>query len=312
MIAARFVLGTAQWGGPYGIANRDGPPDAGERARLLALAHAAGVRALDTARAYGESEARIGKALAVAGVRFAIGTKLAPDACPPGASAAEARARTERSLAESRAALGVARLDALLLHRAAHRRAAGGAAWAHLCAERRAGRIGRLGVSAASPAEAWEALTDPAVERVQVAASLLDQRLLRAGFFEAAAARGVEVHVRSAFLQGAALLPPDALPPALAPLRDPLARVRRFAATHDVPLPALLFGFVAAIPGVSLVVGVERAAQLAEHLAAGAAIARAARLQRALAELVPPLPDAVLDPWRWPPAEPAHQSSESA
>ena len=312
MIAARLVLGTAQWGGPYGIANRDGPPPAPERARLLACAQAAGVRALDTARAYGASEARLGAALAGGAARFAIGTKLAPDACPPGASAAEVCARTERSLAESRAALGVARLDALLLHRAAHRRAAGGAAWARLCAERRAGAIGRLGVSATSPAEAWDALEDPTVERVQVATSLLDQRLLRAGFFAAAAARGVEVQVRSAFLQGAALLPPDALPPALAPLCAPLARVRRFAAAHGLPLPALLLGFVAAIPGVSLVVGVERAAQLEAHLQAGAAIARAARLQRVLAGLVPPLPDAVLDPWRWPPAEPAHQSRESA
>src|SRR5690606_141424 len=158
VIAARLVLGTAQWGGPYGIANREGPPPAPERARLLARAQAAGVRALDTARAYGASEARLGAALAGGAARFAIGTKLAPDACPPGASAAEVCARTERGVAESGAALGVARLDALLLHRAAHRRAAGGAAWARLCAERRAGAIGRLGVSATSPAEAWDAL----------------------------------------------------------------------------------------------------------------------------------------------------------
>lgn len=312
MIAARLVLGTAQWGGPYGIANRGGPPVDDERARLLMLARAAGVRGLDTARAYGESEQRIAAAMAATATCFTVGTKLAPDVCPPGASEAEVHARVEQSLLASREALGVERLDALLLHRAAHREAAAGALWARLQAERRAGRIGRLGVSAASPAEAWAALADPTVERVQVAASLFDQRLLRTGFFAEAAARGVEVQVRSVFLQGAALLPPDALPPALAALRPPLARVHAFAAAHALPLPALLLGFAAAVPGVALVIGVECAAQLGAHLRADAAIARAARLQQELAVLVPPLPETVLDPWRWQNAAPPHQSRELA
>lgn len=310
MSAARLVLGTAQWGGPYGIANRGGPPAAAERTRLLLRASAAGIRQVDTARAYGQSEARLAAALRASRTRFAIGTKLSPDVAPPGASAAEARARTEASLAASRRALGVERLDALLLHRAAHRQAAGGAVWERLRAEREAGRIACLGVSAASPAEAWEALDDPTVERIQVATSLLDQRLVRSGFFAAARARGVEVQVRSVFLQGAALLPPAALPPALAPLRAPLQHLRAFAAAHGLALSALLLGFAAALPGVSVVIGVDDALQLSAHLRAARAPARAASLAAAAAALVPPLPDAVLDPWRWPAAP--HQSRESA
>lgn len=310
--APRLVLGTAQWGGRYGIANRTGPPPAAERARLLARAAAAGVRHVDTARAYGQSEVRVAAAIRASRTTFAIGTKLAPDAFQPGASAAEARARTEASLAASRAALGVERLDALLLHRAGHRRAAGGAVWARLREEREAGGIGCLGVSAASPAEAWAALEDPSVERIQVAASLLDQRLVRSGFFRTAWERGVEVHVRSVFLQGAALLAPAALPEALAPLRSPLLHLRAFAVAHGISLAALLLGFAASLPGVLVVVGVEGVAQLAEHLQTTRTPARASALASAAADLVPPLPDPVLDPWRWPRVLVAHQSRESA
>src|SRR5690606_18098685 len=112
--------GGVQWGMPYGIANRHGPPDDQELARLVARASAAGVRAVDTARAYGASEARIG---ALVPAHWAVGTKLAPDVAPEGASTAELRARAEASLAASRAALRRTRLDAVLLHRAAHRHA---------------------------------------------------------------------------------------------------------------------------------------------------------------------------------------------
>lgn len=310
--AERLVLGTAQWGGSYGIANRTGPPARIDRARLLARAAAAGVRQIDTARAYQRSEARLAAALRASRTTFSIGTKLAPDACLPGASAAEVRVRVEASLAASRAALGVERLDALLLHRAADRRAARGAVWERLRTEREAGRIGHLGVSAASPAEAWEALDDPSVERIQVATSVLDQRLARSGFFVAARERGVEVHVRSVFLQGAALLEPTGLPEALAPLRSPLLDLRAFATAHELPLAALLLGFAASLDGVLVVVGVETVAQLDEHLRTVQALARASALASAAADLVPPLPDAVLDPWRWPPAPIAHQSRESA
>lgn len=310
MSGARLVLGGVQWGMPYGIANRDGPPDDGELARLLARAGAAGVRAVDTARAYGASEARVG---ALVPADWAVGTKLAPDLAPEGASAAEVRARGEASLAASRAALRRDRLDAVLLHRAAHRHAAGGAAWALLREERRAGRVARIGVSAASPAEAWTLLADPEVERIQVAGSLLDQRLLRGGFFARARARGVEVQVRSLFLQGAALLAPDALPPALAVLAGPLARIERWASARGWSRARVLVAFAAAaFPGASLVIGAERADQLEASLAALAGAPLTASEAAELAALVPPLPDDVLDPWRWPPAAPVAAGRSAA
>lgn len=299
MTAARIVLGTVQWGQRYGIAGA-GVPDDAELARILDRAHAAGVAALDTARAYGASETRIGKLAAPQ--RFAIQTKLGPDVAPSDATAAAVRDRAAASLATSVAELGVVRLDAVLLHRAAHRCAAGGAAWDVLRRARKAGRVARIGLSAARPDEAWAALADPEVERIQVATSLFDQRLWRTGFFERARRAGKHVQVRSVFLQGVAFLAPDALPMHLAPLREPLRRVAAWAHSRSLTVADACLLFAREIPGVALVLGFERAEQLDAALEAWRRPRLAPSERAALAGLVPELPPDVLDPSRWPPS----------
>jgi spore coat polysaccharide biosynthesis protein SpsF len=188
---SRLTLGSAQWGMPYGIANRHGQPGDEELGAILARAAAAGITSIDTARAYGKSEARIGDALRAgdadksdaAAPRWRIITKLAPNVHAEGLDIGEALDRVAESLVESRNALGIDALPTLLLHRFAHRHACGGRLWRTLLAEREAGHIGSLGISAATPEEAWAALEDPDIEVLQVASSLLDLRLYREGFF---------------------------------------------------------------------------------------------------------------------------------
>ena len=143
----RLVLGSVQWGMPYGVANHQGPPDDAELIRMLERAREAGVDTIDTARAYGAAEARIGQALPrVPGPRrWHVITKLAPDVHDVGVELAESLERVAASLAASREALGIDPPPDLLLHRFAHRSAEAGRLWGALLAERDAGRIGRLG-----------------------------------------------------------------------------------------------------------------------------------------------------------------------
>ncbi len=298
-MSGALVLGTAQWGMHYGIANVAGPPERDELKRLLTLARDAGVRALDTARAYGTSERRIGE-LVAEGSDWEVTTKLAPDVAPDGISASEAEARTLESLASSRRALRRGRLDTVLLHRAAHRHAVGGAVWAILSGQRRSGAIGRLGVSAATPEQAEALLGDPAVEVIQVATSLLDQRLLRSGFFEHARRSGRQVDVRSVFLQGVAHLEPDALPAALSPLREPLRRISRWSRARQLETAEAFLLFARTLPGVRLVLGCERGDQLVANLATWRRRPLDAAEFAELSALVPALDAAVLDPARWP------------
>src|SRR5207248_1409179 len=63
-IQSELTLGTAQLGMEYGIANRAGQPSRSLAVRIVREAIAHGVKALDTARSYGEAEDVLGEALA--------------------------------------------------------------------------------------------------------------------------------------------------------------------------------------------------------------------------------------------------------
>lgn len=295
----RLVLGSAQWGMPYGIANRAGMPARDELAAMLSRAHAAGVRTLDTARAYGESEARIGGAL-VDSPDWRIVTKLAPDAHEPDLDVATTLERAAASLEASRTALGLPVLPSVLLHRFAHRHACGGRLWRWLLAEREAGRIAALGVSAANPEEAWAALEDPDIEILQVATSLLDLRLYRQGFFPRARELGRTIYVRSIFLQGVAHLDPATLPGFLAPLAAPIRTIQACAARLAVPARAVYLGFARALPGAYPVVGCETDAQLEALLADWASEAVDPAALCPLVEALPTFEAETVDPSRWP------------
>ena len=54
------MIGTVQFGIPYGIANNQGQPSNEEVMAIMKHAHESGVDEYDTAAAYGESEKRLG------------------------------------------------------------------------------------------------------------------------------------------------------------------------------------------------------------------------------------------------------------
>jgi aryl-alcohol dehydrogenase-like predicted oxidoreductase len=257
---------------------------------MLDIAHASRIDTLDTARAYGESEAVIGRLRGPG--RFRVTTKLDPRAT----TAREA----EESLETSLAALRTAWVDALLLHRPAQRQADGGSLWRSLRAARDEGRIGRLGWSALGPGDAWRALDDPEVAQVQVASSLLDRRLAAGGFFEKAKARGLEVHVRSCYLQGVAFLETEELPDHLAPLRPVLAAIDLWASDRGVPRHVAFLAWALDLGADRIVVGAEKADQLVLNLEALVMARELGPDARALGESLPELAEDVLDPSRWP------------
>ena len=80
MKESKLVLGTVQFGLNYGIANTDGKP-APERVRqILQTAYDNGIRTLDTAAAYGESETVLGTELKNLGLldKMKIVSKVPP------------------------------------------------------------------------------------------------------------------------------------------------------------------------------------------------------------------------------------------
>ena len=200
---AELVMGSAQLGLAYGAANRTGKPVRETALALIRRAADAGIGAFDTARAYGDSEDRLGEALANRKAVRAI-TKLSPlSDLAPDAARADVRAAVDASIEESLTALRRERLDCLLLHRAEHMRSHGGAIWDRLIERLEDGSIVSLGVSVSSPLEALAALACPDVVHLQLPFNLLDWRWRKAGFKTCLASRpNVTIHARSTFLQG--------------------------------------------------------------------------------------------------------------
>lgn len=201
----KIVMGTAQLGLDYGVSRAKLGTDS-EREFMIKRAIGEGVSAVDTARVYGTSEAVIGRVLAEGwGGRFEVITKLDPLV---GLSAqsqeSEWRLATECSVWRSCVALGLERLDTLLVHRVQHLTVAGGAVWSQLCRMQREGVIGTLGASVQTPDELQLALSTENVDHIQLPCNLVDHRWKRhiPQLIAARQERGLRVHVRSIFLQG--------------------------------------------------------------------------------------------------------------
>lgn len=270
----KLVLGGAQLGMRYGIANAT-DYSRSHAVEMITNALSKGVRTIDTARAYGESEEVIGLALAQRerGYPFIV-TKLdpLPDlAVDAGRDAIEQAVR--RSLDQSRQAMRVDSLPLVCLHRAEHLTSHGGTIWSELIESQRQNLVGRLGVSVQAPDELELALGTPGVSHVQLPYNLLDHRwdALIDEVRQHRKERGLTIHVRSALLQGL-LASEDAGLWARAHVADPEAVIQwlhKTAAEHGFSGPSeLAFAFVIAqdwIDGV--VTGCDNAEQLDANVA---------------------------------------------
>jgi spore coat polysaccharide biosynthesis protein SpsF len=203
---SQLVVGGAQLGMRYGIANSSGQPEQATATAILKSAIGNGATHVDTARAYGASEAVIGSALSGGWEdRVGVITKLSPlDGCDEGASAQVVNARIDASVNESCARLRRSSLDVLLLHRASHLKTWDGLAWRRLVELRDEGRVRAIGVSVQQPVELDAALDVDGVEFIQLPFNILDWRWLEVvGKLQAARSkRHIHVHARSPLLQG--------------------------------------------------------------------------------------------------------------
>lgn len=202
----KLSLGTVQFGLPYGIANQSGQVSRAKAAEIISLARSYGVGDIDTAIAYGDSEAALGQI----GVQdFRVVTKLPP--LPAQVGDVEAWARDQ--LSGSLRRLGVESVHGLLLHRASDLLGAdGGALFRALEGFKANGQVRKIGVSIYSPDELGDVFARGALDLVQAPLSLVDRRLLSSGWLKRLKDQQVEVHTRSAFLQGLLLTPTDGLP----------------------------------------------------------------------------------------------------
>ncbi|MGB6604147.1 MAG: aldo/keto reductase [Steroidobacteraceae bacterium] len=272
MTAARskLALGTAQFGQQYGVANISGQVSRDTAAAILELAGAEGMDTLDTAVAYGASEACLGE---VGIARWRVITKLPP---LPGA-VTNVTEWVERQVRDSLQRLGLGRLEGLLLHDSGDLRGPHAATLLGALASLKSRElIAAAGISIYDPQELDALWPSWHPDIVQAPCNVLDRRLVHSGWLAKLARQGVRVHLRSVFLQGLLLMPCDARPAFFGRWQATLDHWLGWCAAQGESPLQLALAFGCGLPGVErVVVGVESVGQLRELLAAAARAAPA-------------------------------------
>ena len=259
----KLALGTAQFGLDYGIANNTGHVSQPEARLILDYAEACGMDTLDTAVAYGNSEAVLGE-LGVQHWRVVTKLPAVPENC------SNIRDWVERQVSESLDRLGKDRLHGLMLHRPGQLLEK----WASdlfpaLQEQRSAGLTSKIGISVYG-VEELEVLFDTFdFDIVQAPLNIFDQNLVRSGWAEKLKRSRVELHVRSPFLQGLLLMPRHKRPAKFDRWR-PVWQIwdEWLLGTGLSPLQACL-RYASSLDVVDrIVVGVDSVAQLTEIVAA--------------------------------------------
>ncbi len=257
---SRFVLGTAQLGMNYGIANVQGQPSEESACKIVGEALKYGINCFDTAQAYGNSEAVLGKALKQCGAdsNIKIVSKLSPKLQQTDGEA------VKQSIKTSRQNLCVDQLWCLMLHRADWLNSWDKGLGQTLCNSRQAGEVRYLGVSVYTPDEARRALEYADIQVVQVPCNLWDQRMLQEGIFELARKKDKLCFVRSVYLQGLLLLSPEEVAEKLPAAEKASRKWFELVDKYGQSPQQLSISFELSL-NVPLVIGAESIQQLSEN-----------------------------------------------
>ena len=259
---SKLGLGSGQFGLDQPVGARGRPREV-EAREILSIAARSGLGVLEVARHGNMAEAMLGRALPRPNSFRLTITSVRPDRGPDLVEA-EVRAQLRR--------LGVDKVDAILAPSATDLFSPlGPQLWDRLRALKDQGLCEKIGVSVYASDDPSGIARRFKPDVVQAPASLLDQRLLIDGTLSTLAEMGVEVHLRSIFLQGLLFLPPDRMPATLKGAASSLSRVRRMIAEgRSDPLQAALGFALSRREASCVIVGASTAQELTAIVAAAA------------------------------------------
>lgn len=261
-----LCLGTVQFGMDYGINQKKRPPE-DDCVRWLDYAVQNGVRAIDTAEAYGDAEKVVGSFIRKKTIprdQLFLSTKMMPntlDDCQPEMYVSVIRAHIEQSLKT----IGTDYFDAYLFH--SSRYAFVPALMDALSLVQQAGLARNVGISVYEPEEAFASMQHKAMTFLQLPYNVLDHRMKESGVFLQARHTGICVHARSAFLQGLVLMNEQAVPPFLSRAKPIIAKLNRICRELEMRPAELALSYVKEEAAVShIVFGVHSLEQLQDNI----------------------------------------------
>ena len=233
---SELSLGTVELGLDYGIdAIR---PSEGEACDLLHFALDRGINLIDTARAYGDAERIIGRALEHRRHEYVLISKVLPHPGQP----AEVRSQVETSLATLR----TDHVDVMMIHCRVGQVLPDSETLEQLDKLRQEGKIRFIGSSVYGPEAATAAVDCGWFDCIEVGYSALDRRI-ETQMLALAEAKGIGVIARSVLLKGALSERYLLLPEALHSLKECIRQLAQLAGSAS-RLPELAYRYVCSGP----------------------------------------------------------------
>ena len=265
----KLALGTVQFGIDYGIANTKGQVQIEEVHAILNYAQKNGVNTLDTASSYGNSEEVLGKFVVN---DFKIITKTT--------SIKKGVNEVVRNFHQSLKNLKQQKVCGLLIHdinEIEHKRF--DALFIELARLKQQGLVKKIGASVYNSQQIDYLLDNFSIDLIQLPINILDQRLIRNDSLIKLKKHNVEIHARSAFLQGLLLMSTDTIPSWFNPIKDTLKLFHKEAKKQNLTKLQLALGFVQSLTEIDkVVVGVDSLKQLYEIINASSVKVNAVEL----------------------------------
>lgn len=257
----KLALGTAQFGHSYGIANTQGQVSPSEVSSILRYCENSGIRTIDTAIDYGESETSLG----TAGVgSFDVITKI--QAIPT--SCSDIGTWLDVQIEKSLTRLKVKKLYGVLLHRPEQLFESFGLILLQALINLKvSGVVKKIGVSIYDPDDLKNLYNLYDFDIVQTPFNLIDRRLISSGWLEKLKAKNVEIHCRSCFLQGLLVMGKEEIPRKFSSWDGLFSKWQDWLINNSsISAPEACVAFVNSVQGIDkIVVGIDNQNQL-EHL----------------------------------------------
>jgi uncharacterized protein len=256
----KIILGTVQFGLHYGINNQDGKPSREQVNSILDVAYKKGIRVLDTAEAYGDSQEAIGAYHGSSSNRFGIITKY---------SAAKGRPTSlKERIEENLVAMRVNYLAGYMFHSFADFSNYREVFEKEILSMKSNGLIRKFGVSVYTNAEVDELIAFKGlVDFVQLPFNLLDNNSLRGVAIKKAKQAGFEIHTRSVFLQGLFFKSANEIPGNLRVLGPYLEKLKTISEKHNVELEDVALQYAVTQNNIdNVLIGVDTQQQLDRNL----------------------------------------------
>lgn len=262
----KLCLGTVQFGLDYGI-NKKKKPSLDYSVSCLDYATQNGIKAIDTAAAYGNAEEVVGAFLrkkTIPREKLFISTKFTPNLLDDVPSDKYVDVIKKR-LITSLNTLGTDYVDAYLFHSA--RYAFNEEMLEAIYCVQKEGLAKKVGVSVYEPKEAFACLKNPKVSYMQAPYSVFDHRFKAEGVFEAVAKSSCEIDIRSAFLQGLVVMDEKNVPPFLSKAKPIVRKFDKICKEAQISRAQLALSYVKNETAIThLVFGVHSLEQLKENI----------------------------------------------